>query len=194
MTIKQLAVFAAAILFATAAVSGEKNHAKIEIKVISDGADGNTHLVLDSDDMDFELQDMQVGENQSIVDGDGRAVLVTRTEDGFSFNVDGKTIDMPDFTKHENNMVWSGDHEFAPESDIDVRVMRMHKGAAPHTMAMGGMPGVMILSGEEIDEDTQQIIRMALNSAGHDEVHFTGTPGHGLHRIEVVSKVVEVID
>ena len=153
MNFKQIAVFAAAILFATAAVSGEKDHAKIEIKVVSDDTDGNTHLVLDSDNMNFELQNMQVGENQSVVDEDGRAVLVTRTEGGFSFNVDGKTIDMPDFTKHENNAVWSGDHEFAPESDIDVRVMRMHKGAAPHAMAVGEMPGVMILSGEEIDEE-----------------------------------------
>ncbi len=184
MTFKQIAVFAMAFLFATAAVSGEKDHAKIEIKVVADDTDGNTHLVLDSDDLDFELQDMQVGENQSIVDEDGVAVLVTRTEDGFSFDVDGKTIDMPDFTK-------SG-HEFAPEVDVDVRVMRMHKGDAPH--AMVEMGGVMILSGEEIDEATQQVIRTALESAGHDEVHFSGAHGHGLHQIEVVTEVVDISD
>jgi hypothetical protein len=194
MTIKQITAFTATLLFATVVFAGEDHHAKVEIKVISDDGDGNTHLVLDSDDMNFNLHDMQIGENQSIVDKEGRAVLITRKEDGFEFQVDGKTIDMPDFTAPDASGVVVGDFEFATEADVDVRVIRNHTGgpSAPHAMA--GMDGVMIISGKEIDEGTQQIIRTALKSAGHESVNFADGHGGGLHQVKVVSKVIEVSD
>jgi len=119
MRFKQFAVFVVIGLFAATVWSGEESHQKIEIKVISDDGGDRTHFVLDSDELGFSLHDMQVGENQSIVDEEGRAVLITRTEDGFSFEVDGKTIDMPAFDDlHEKN-VWVNKGEFT--SDIDVR-------------------------------------------------------------------------
>lgn len=179
MNIKQISVCAAMILYGTAAFSGEDQHSKIEIKVVSDDNHGNTRLVLDSDEMNFDLHDMQVGENQSVVDKEGRPVLITRNEDGFEFQVDGKTIDMPDFTQ---------------ESDVDVHVMRRHVGNAPAPHAMTGMEGVMIISGAEIDDATQQIIRTALESAGHDSVHFADGHGGAPHQVKVVSKVIEVSD
>lgn len=183
MTIKQIAVFTATLLFATAAIAGEDHHAKVEIKVISDDGDGNTHLVLDSDEMDFNLHDMQVGENQSVIDKEGRAVLITRTEDGFAFEVDGKTIDMPDITAPDANA-----------TDVDVHVIRNHIGKPPAPHAMTDMDGVMIISGKEIDDATQQVIRIALESAGHESVHFAGGHGGGPHQVKVVSKVIEVSD
>ena len=196
MTFKQFAVFVVIGLFATTVWSGEESHQKIEIKVISDDGGDRTHFVLDSDELGFNLHDMQVGENQSVVDKEGRAVLITRTEDGFSFEVDGKTIQMPAFDgSHEKN-VWVSNGEFAPDVDVDVRVMhkgmRMHPGMAPH--AMMGDEGVMIISGKEIDAATQQVIRTALESAGHESVHFVGGGEGGLHQIHVIEKVVEVID
>ena len=194
MKFKQFAVLVVIGLFATTVWSGEKQHQKIEVKVISDGGEGQTHLILDSDELGFNLHEMQVGENQSIVDKEGRAVLVTRTEDGFSFEVDGKTIDMPAFDGlHEKN-VWISDDGSAAEVDVQIRTMGggmgKHHGMAPR--AMFAEEGVMIISGKKIDEATQQIIRTALESAGHESVHFAGGDEGGPHKVHVVRKVVEV--
>ena len=194
MNFKQSLAFLVMLLFTTAAFSGDKNHHKMEIKVISDDGDGQTRLVLDSDELGFNLHDMQVGENQSIVDKDGRPVLITRTEDGFTFDVDGKSIEMPAFNgPHERNG-WVS--EVAPNSEVDVRVIRggpgRHHGMAPH--AMMETEGVMIISAKDIDAATQQVIRDALRAAGHESVNFAGGFGRELHEVQVVKKVVEVSD
>jgi len=93
-------------------------------------------------------------------------------------------IDMPAFD------------EFAPDVYVDVRVMHkgmgMHAGMAPHAMMED--EGVMIISGKEIDAATQQVIRTALESAGHDSVHFAGGGEGGLHQVRIIEKVVEVTD
>ena len=164
MKIKQIALFVVIGLFASTVWSGEPVHQKVKIDVIADDDDGETRLTIDSDALDFNLHEMQVGENQSFVDKDGRAVLVTRTEEGFSFEVDGKTIEMPAFDGH---------HGMAPR-------------------AMFAEEGVMIISGKKIDDATQQIIRAALESAGHESVHFAGGDEGGPHRVHVVKKVIEV--
>jgi hypothetical protein len=145
--------------------------------VISDEGDGETHLTLNSDDLGFNLRDMQVGENRSIVDKEGRPILITRLEDGFTFNVDGKTIDMP-------LPGAPGEHH----KNFDVRVM--HDGMPPHPMM--DADGVMVISGKEIDAATQEIIRNALEAAGHKNVRFAGRPEGGPHQLHVVKEVVEV--
>ena len=191
MNAKQIATLLATALFATAAYSGEKEHHKMEIKVITDDGDGATHLTLDSDDLGFNLHDLEVGENRSIVDKEGRAILVTRNEKGFTFDVDGKTIEMPAFGGHDGAKVWVSKGGMAPHADIDVHVM--HDGEAPNVMIEKmNAEGVMIFSGKEIDEATQQIIRIALESAGHENVHFAGGEDGGPHGVHVVKKVVEI--
>ncbi len=181
MNAKQIATLLATILFAAAAYAGEKQHHKMEIEVIMDDGDGETHLTLDSNDLGFNIEDMQVGENRSITDKAGRPILITRTEEGYSFDVDGKTIDMPAF----------GKHGVAPHADVDVHMM--HHGDAPNVMieTMDG-EGVMIFSGKEIDDATQRIIRTALESAGHENVHFAGGDGNAPHGVHVVKKVIEI--
>jgi hypothetical protein len=188
MTVKPIATMLATVLFAAVAYAGDKEHHKMEIKIISDDGDGETHLMLDSDELGFNLHDMQVGENRSIIDKEGRSILVTRGEDSFSFDVDGKTIDMPAFDgpHGDGGNVWisKGDHM----EDIDVRVM--HDGMSPDMMVDG--EAVMIFSGKEIDEATQQLIRTALESAGHESVHFAAGDKGGPHGIHVIKKVAEV--
>ena len=185
MNAKQTATLLATFLFATAAYAGEMEHHKMEIQVIADDGDGETHLTLDSDDLGFSLEDMQVGENRSITDKAGRPVLITRTDDGYSFDVDGKTIDMPAFGKHRDHgdaNVWISKGDMAP-----------YDRHAPNVMIekMDG-EGVMIFSGKEIDDATQQIIRTALESTGHENVHFAGGDGDAPHGVHVVKKVVEI--
>jgi hypothetical protein len=188
MNAKQFSTLLATVLFATAAYSGEKDHHKMEIRVIADNGDGETHLTLDSDDLGFNLHDMEVGENRSIVDKEGRSILVTRGEESFSFDIDGKTIEMPAFDGHNRGNVWISKGDMAPHADIDVRVM--HDGMAPNVMF--DEEGVMIFSGKEIDEATRQIIRTALESTGHANVHFAGGDEGAPHGVHVVKKVVEV--
>jgi hypothetical protein len=185
MNAKQTATLLATILFATAAYSGEKEHHKMEIKVIAEDGGDATHLTLDSDDLGFNLQDMQLGENRSIVDKDGRSILVTRGEETFSFDIDGKTIEIPVFDGHGDGNVWASKVDHV--EDIDVRVM--HEGMAPNVMVEG--EAVMIFSGKAIDEATQQIIRTALKSAGHENVHFAGGDEGGLHQVHVIKEIVE---
>jgi hypothetical protein len=186
MNAKQTATLLATILFATAAYSGEKQHHKMEIKVIADDGSGETHLTLDSDDLGFNLHDMQVGENRAIVDKDGRSILVTRGEENFSFDINGKTIEIPVFEGHDDGNVWVSKGDFT--SDIDIHVM--HDGMAPDVMFDD--EAVMIFSGKAIDGATQQIIRTALESAGHENVHFAGGDDGGPHGVHVIKKVVKV--
>jgi hypothetical protein len=185
MNLKEAAVLIAVGLFATAAYSGEQMHHKVEVVVVGAEIDGETRIVLDSDELGFDLHDMQVGENQSIVDKDGRAILITRTEEGFTFEVDGKTIELPAFDDLDGGHVWFGDGDHS--ANIDVRVM--HDGMSMNSV---DMEGVMIFSGKEIDEATQQLIRTALESAGHNEVSFAGGDEHGQHHVRVIKKVVKV--
>ncbi len=195
MDFKQLAVIVFSALLATAAYSGDKHHA-IKVEVESDDADGIISMVLDSEELGFDLHDMQVGENQSVVDKEGRAVLITRTEDGYSFDVDGKTIDMPAFDGLHEDMTFVSDGAFARDVDVDVRVIGSSSGGhhrmSRHAMLTEG--GIMIFSGKEIDASTQQIIRDALAASGHDEVNFVGGHDGGPHQVKVIREVVEVID
>ena len=185
MNFKNIAALIAVCLFATTAIAGEKIHHKVEVVVIGADNDGETRIVLDSDDLGFDLHDMQVGENQSIVDKDGRAILVTRTEEGFTFDVDGKTIKMPLFEGHGDQSVWFGDGDLM--ADIDVHVM--HDRMSANSMHM---EGVIIFSGKEIDTATQDEIRSVLKSAGHTEVSFAGGDDNAQHHVRVIKKVVEV--
>lgn len=187
MKFKQVVVFMAAILFAATAYSGDEGHHKMEIKVVVDGGDGETRIVIDSDDLGFDLHDMQIGENHSIVDKEGRSILVTRVEDGLTFEVDGKTIEMPLFGGDDGMHVWAAAADVDHVSDIDVHVM--HVGMTADAMAMDG---VMIFSGKEIDEATQQVIRVALESAGHENVRFAGGDDGGPHHVRVIKKLHEI--
>ena len=171
MKILKVVLSIAALGLVGVAIAGDNAKTRIAIELSDDGADEDVRIMFDNDDAGFNLHDMQVGENQSIVDKEGRPVLITRTAEGFEFEVDGKTIQMP---------------------DVDGHVIRKHAGGPPHPMAM--RDDVVIVSGKKIDDATKQVIREALEAAGHESVHFTDGHGPALHEVEVVTKVVEVSD
>ena len=187
MKSKQIAVLIAAISLAAAAIAGEEIRHKMAIAVVGDDGSGETRIELDSDDLGFNLHDMQVGENRSIIDKSGRTILVTREEDGFKFDVDGKTIKMPAFDGHHEGAMWMSDGDI---TDVDVHVMHDADMATAHSM-----DGVMIISNKPVDEATQQAIKSMLESAGHgSEVHFvdSGSGMGGAHKVRVIKKKVEV--
>ena len=165
-----------------------EDQSRIEIEVISDADSHDViRLELDSDEMGFNLHDMQEGENRSIVDKSGRTILVTRTAEGFSFNVDGKTIDMPIMSGHHGVVVAGdgGHHE-----NVDIRVMR-HGDMSTRVDASG----TMIHTANPVDEATQQAIKSLLESAGHSgDVHFIDRDSmHEAHRqVRVIEERVEI--
>jgi hypothetical protein len=172
---------------AGSAMAGDDAKMKMAIEVVgSDGVNGK-HFMIKSDDLDFDLEDMQVGESRSIIDELGQNILVTRSEDGFSFNIDGETIELPDFQSGEHGgMHWAAGGE---DSDIDFHVMR-----DVNVTTMNEMSGTMIMSPKPIDAATQQAIKSLLESAGYgSEVNFIDHEGaeHGNVMIKKVERVVE---
>ena len=118
--LKTIASTAAVMCFAAASFASEEVQTKMRIAVVDDRADGEIRIELDSDEIGFNLHDLQVGENRSIVGKSGQSILVTRQEDGFVFDVDGNTIEMP---------VFDGDHH---GSEVDFISHEQHHGDGKH--------------------------------------------------------------
>ena len=120
MRIKTLISLAVATLLASAALAGEDTQTKMKIAVIDSNDDGEVRVELDSDELGFDLHDMQVGENQAIIDSAGRSVLVTRVEDGFLLEVEGKSIHLPAFDG-SHDRIWV--EKLDADADVDVHVI-----------------------------------------------------------------------
>ncbi len=184
----ETSIFALAALGLTAAsLAGEAHKTKMNIAVVDDDGDGATRIVLDSDEIGFNLHDMQEGESRTITDSSGKNVLVTRTADGFSFEVDGKTIDVPAIGEgYHGAMFISAEHE----EDVDVHVVR-----SGDWVPADGPAGTMIITGKPVDEATQEQIRLLLQSAGHDgDVSFIDHEGPqtGAHKMKIIRKQTRV--
>ncbi|MDJ0760675.1 MAG: hypothetical protein QNJ19_14865 [Woeseiaceae bacterium] len=161
--------------FLATAFAGE--HSKMEIKVISSDTDGVVRI--DSDDLDFDLLEMQVGENRSIVDSNGKNVLITRTDDGFDLNVDGDVVQIPDPGKLH------GVGDFDTDIDVDVIHKKVHIGDADES-------GAVIVTRGVIEPVIQEQIRSLLQSAGVDgDVRFVEGGGDGPHIIKDVRVIRE---
>ncbi len=80
-----LAALAACLLVSTLAFAAGEPEAKrrLEIKIAAD-----------DDVVKIEADDMEIGETRQSFTESGKEVLVTRTEDGFQLEVDGKEIDV----------------------------------------------------------------------------------------------------
>ncbi len=187
MNPKTVASTVAILCFAAASIAAEEIKTKMHIEVIDDSSDGAIQIKLDSDDMEFNLHDMQVGENRSIVDETGKSILVTRQENGFVLNVDGETIEMPVFDGDHHGAVWVSDGH---GEVVDVQVTK-----DMDFIKAESMDGIMIMSGKPIDEATQQAIKSVLESAGHgSDVNFINHEqghGDGEHHVKVIQKRVK---
>jgi hypothetical protein len=184
MKLIKIAVFAVSLLLAGVVSAGEEHQMKVRVVVAdSDGGD-EVRLNLDSDDLGFNLHDMQEGETRSIVDESGRSILITRGAKGFKFDVEGKTIEMPLFDSGEGDL-WVSD---GGVENVEVQVLR---DAA--FVSSDNLEGVTILSSQPIDEVTRDGIKSLLGSSGHSgEVNFIDTSDgpHGLHKVRVITKEV----
>ena len=171
---------------AGSAMAGDAAKMKMAIEVVGEDGVNGKHFMIKSDDLGFDLEDLQVGESRSIVDEAGQNILVTRGQDGFSFNIDGETIELPDFQGGEHGgMHWVA----AGDDDVNVHVMR-----DVNVTTMKEMSGTMILSPKPIDAATQQAIKSLLESAGYGrEVNFVDHEGAENRKV-MIKKVERVVE
>ena len=84
------ALFGALLVGLTgSAMAGDEVKMNMAIEVVGEDGMNGQYFKLNSDDLGFDLDEMQVGESRSIVDESGQSILVTRGEEGFSLNIDG---------------------------------------------------------------------------------------------------------
>ena len=184
MRFLKIAVLAASLMLAGMASAGEEH--KMKIQVVVDDEDGGdaVHMSLDSDDLGFDLHDMQEGETRSVVDESGRSILVTREAKGFKFDINGKTIEMPMMVE-EDGAMWMGDED---GENVKFHVLR---DAA--FISEDELNGVTILSSQPIDDVTREGIKSLLTSSGHSgDVNFIDTSDEsgGPHKVRFIKKEV----
>lgn len=178
----------AAGVLATSAFAGNDKHMSMSIAVVDDATQEEVRIDLDDQVLGFRLEDMQVGENRAVVDNNGQNVLITREENGFRFDVDGKTIRTP--LRHG-----------PADGDFDVVVMGAPRGGPAHRALPPPLPpmapgsaGTTIISSEPIDEATRQAIEDLLAAAGHDaDIRFIDrrAPGDGRHEVRIIEKRID---
>lgn len=180
-----LKLAALALLLTFGAVHAQDVEKKMEIKVVVAGdGDETSEMHWVSDDMDFDLQDLAVGESRTIESESGKNVTITRADEGFSFDIDGKTVMMPDMGAHGTHMAFMGDG--GEHEEIDVQVM-----GDAHVMRAHHPEGVTIVSGKPLDDSVKDSIRSVLISAGNnEEVTFIDGSDGGKR---VMVKKIEII-
>jgi len=178
---------AASMLLATVALAGESTTKHIQI-IVDDGSNSDQIVInLDSNNMGFDLEEMQEGETQSIIDESGRAILITRGADGIKIEVDGKTIEMP-LLDGLHGAVMLDDVDMDIDVSSNVHVVRKH-------FVMGGdeINGVTIISATPIDDATRESIRAVLTASGQSgDVNFIDqTATHdSMQKIVIIRKEV----
>jgi hypothetical protein len=185
----KLAALAILMTFGAAAADEVEVEKKMEIKVMvsGDGEGDATEMHWISNDMDFEMEDLAVGESRALETESGKSVTITRAEEGFSFDVDGKTIMLPGMGGHGSHMAFIGEpgKPGAP-MDIDVEMS-----GGPHIMRAHHPEGITIVSGKPLDDSVKESIRSVLISAGNgEEVTFIDGSEDGRH---VMMKKIEII-
>lgn len=188
MKFRDISLVTISLLLVSVSFADEQIRPNIIIELDDRSDTGAIHLKLDSDEMGFDLHDMQEGETRSIVDESGRSVLITREADGFKLDVDGKIIDMPLFDQ-DYGMLLVND---IADIDTDVRVV-----GNTRLSSQFSTDGVTIISGTPIDAVTRDNIKSLLMSSGHSgDVNFIDHSatqgGDGLHEAIIIRKEVAV--
>lgn len=169
---------------------------KHELRIaIDDGTpDGQVFIDLDDAASGVDLHDMQIGESRSIVGESGRSVLVTRVANGLELNIDGRIIEVPDFSGSPDFVHVAANDAVSIDHEIVRAVHIVDAGSAT-----SGDDAIVIVSPERIDDATRDGIRSLLSSAGHaDDVRFLDAESgehqsreiDEEHRIKVIERKV----
>ena len=185
MNVLKLATLAVLLIFGAAMAQEVEKKMEIKVMIAGDGSDDATEMHWSSDDMDFDVQDLAVGETRTIESESGKTVTITRAEEGLSFNIDGKTVMMPEMGAHGTHMAFLGDGAVHEDIDIDVT-------SNVHVMRAHHPEGVTIVSGKPLDDSVKDSIRSVLISAGNNEEVTFIDGSEGGKRVMI--KKVEIIN
>jgi len=197
MTTKAILVSIFAVMLGAAAFAGEEHRMQIEV-ALDDDQSGEQLFRFDNQDAGFNLHDMQVGESRTITSESGQTAFVLRTEDGFEFEVDGKKINMGDFGDVHGIAMGHGNHTSDVLVNFDENVHMARKIKVVKIDGDEADNGITIITGDSLDETTQQQIRDVLSSSGKTgEVTFIdANSAHGDHasmeRVHIIKQEVDV--
>ena len=189
----KLLALAASMTFAVTALADVEEQQ--EMRVVVAGAlpeEIATIHWIGSGDAGLDMEAMQIGEAQSVIDESGRAVLITREEQGFRFDVDGQTIVLPDMDHHGEYLTPTDGSNMT--ADFDLEIVGESQAMSAFATPTYGNGGVTIISGEPLDAITQESIKAVLLSAGrNDEVTFIDSSGAAAGgQVKMIRKGVEV--
>lgn len=194
---KLLNLAAIAVLMAFGTAVAQEVEKKMELKIVVDGDDSGQPGSFSWSGDGEDLENLAVGESRTLSSESGNEVIVTKTESGLKFNVNGETVVMPDIGQHGTTMAFvnaDGVHEV--HGDIDVEVMAFEGDETVDVRVIRGdshpSEGVTIISDTPLDDSVRESIRSVLISAGHDdEVRFIDGSEDGDH-VRVIKKRVEI--
>ena len=197
MTAKSIVVSFFALMLGAAALAGEEHRMQIEV-ALDDDQTGQQLFRFDSQDAGFNLHDMQVGESRTITSESGQTAFVLRTEDGFEFEVDGKRIDMGVFGDVHGMAMMHGNHSADVLVNVDENIHMARKIKVVEIDGDDADNGITIITGNSLDETTQQQIRDVLSSSGNtgDVTFIDANSAHGDHagmeRVHIIKQEVDV--
>ncbi len=187
---KSLITLVLATCLAVAAAASADIEEKREMKIVVAGHAGDEATTIHwigSGDSAFDMHGMQVGETQSIVDESGRTVLITREEEGFKLEIDGKTVVLPEIRTESEYMTFV--EGAGVTADFDVEIVGDH-------LAMPAHEGntVTIISDEPLDATTRESIKAVLQSASRDDtvIFIDGSGTSDAKHFKVIRKRVEI--
>ena len=202
MKLIKFAVLAAFLAFGSAFAQETEKTMAFKIVVDGEDADGSNALSWSTDGHD--LENLAVGESRTITMDGGKEIVVTKTDAGMEFNVNGENILVPDMGAHGTHMAFVGaDGVHGISGDVDVEVVAIdgvHEtvdvrvmGAGDHAMPVHeAMGGVTIISGVPLDSSVRESIRSVLISAGVDEEVRFIDGSEEEKQVRVVKKRVEI--
>lgn len=201
---RALTLFFWGCLIASAAIAVEKHETRI--KIVTDDSSGEV-FTWQSSESGADISDLEVGDSRTLRGDDGREARVTRTADGFEFDVAGKTIELPDFVEGDEvtmdvDVLHEGDgqhvaHEIHQDGDMVIEKSKRIK-----IVRSDGAADVTIISSDQIDDETRARIEAALQDGGVDgEIVFIDgselggdAQAHGEHDIRIIRKKIETKD
>ena len=202
MKLISFAVLAACLALGSA--SAQEAEEKMEFKIVVDGEGGDGPNVLSWSTDGADLDGLAVGESRTISMDGGKEIIVTKTDTGMEFDINGEKIVVPDIAAHHTQMAFvSADGVHEMEGDIDVEVTTLDSGhetvdvrvisAGTHAVPVhDAVGGVTIISGVPLDDSVRESIRSVLISAGiDDEIRFVDGSDDERH-VRVIKKRVEI--
>ena len=129
---------------AISAADTEKRHIMIKVDKSGDH-DAKVDLKVDGEAEAFTMPELEVGESKTITTKSGKTILISKTEEGLTLDVEGKQVNLPSFGGNLGARIHSS--------------LPLHK----------TLKDSIQISGVKLDDNQKQIIKDAFVAAGIDK-------------------------